>query len=151
MKTLSDQIKIMGTGVAMLFALLVIAFLIGCAGSGGGGDSASGGAPHIPDNTPHDYNAVASALTNTALPHPVTMHQVCDFGFPTVRDDTSNMVLSDATGIQGGMGCLGAKNYSVDVTNTGTDIVYFVLIIDGVNQPQVIVQPGTTYSFQRGF
>lgn len=157
MKNLTDQIKIMSTGVLMLFALMLIALLIGCGGSGGGGDSASGGgAPHVPDNTPHEYGAVVAALTNTANPHPVTMHQVCDFGLPTLRDNTVNFVLSDATGLQGGMGCGGAPdpgavNYTLEVQNTGTDVVYFVLSIDGVQQPQVIIQPGTTYTIQRGF
>lgn len=133
------------TLVSLAFALVLTA----CGGSGGGG--AAGGGGHVPDTTPHDYSALAAALTNTADPHPVTLHQVCDFGYPDVRDETSNVVLSDANGIQSGIGCDDASNYTFEATNTGTDVVYIVITIDGVQQPQEVVQPGTTYTFQRGF
>ena len=135
---------------ALIMGLILIAifFLSGCGGSGGGGSSAPS---HVVDSTPHDYLATAYALTNTALPHPFTLHQVCNFGLAGVRDETSNVVLSDANGTSSGIGCNAAANYTFEGANTGTDVVYLVISIDGALQPQEIIQPGTTYTFQRGF
>lgn len=132
-----------------LILILMTLGLAACSSGGGGGGNGGGGG-HIPDNTPHDYAVTVSALTNTNQPHPVDLHQVCDFGYPEVRDEVSSIVLQDPN-IVTGVGCTAAKNYLFEVDNVGTDVVYVVVQVDGVNLPQEEIQPGETFTFQRGY
>lgn len=136
--------------LTLILALLLTLLLTACGGSGGGAAGGSGGSGHIPDTTPHDYSITASALTNTALPHPVDLHQLCDFGYMDVRDESVSLVLQDPA-VTGGIGCAAASNVVFEVDNTGTDSVYVAVYVDGVLQPVVQVLPGTTYTFTRGY
>lgn len=140
----------MKEGYPMQFLIFIfILFLAACGGKSGGGSSATNPV-HIPDTTPHTYTAVFAALSNDTLEHYGTMHLLCDFGYSDVRDMTNDFVLVWPQ-YKGGMGCADASNYSLTAENTGDLELYLATTIDGVNQPDVIVAPHTTYTFSRGY
>lgn len=126
------------------FAMLTTA----CGGSGGGGNG--GGVGHVPDTSEHDYSVIVAALTNTNQPHAVDLHQVCDFGYSDVRDESASFVLQDPS-ISTGVGCDDAQNYIFEVVNNSTDSVYVVVTVDGIDQPQEEVLAGETFTFTRGY
>ena len=129
-----------------LIVALMLLVLTACGGSGGGG----GGSTHVPDNTSHDYTATFYAFTNTTNHYLGTLHQVCVFGFAGFRDESSDFDLI-APSLNGGIGCAAAENYQLEAINTGVEELYLVISIDGIDQPQVIVPAGQTYTFERGF
>lgn len=129
-----------------LIVLISSTMLMACGGSGGG----SGNGAHAVDSTPHDYTAQFAALTNTSMIHTGTLHQVCNFGDPSVRDESTMLTLQDPS-ITGGIGCAAAKNYTMTAENTGTQDLYLSISVDGVNEPDVLVAAGATYTFQRGY
>lgn len=131
------------------FLIPLFLVLSACGGSGGGAGSPSG-APHIPDTTPHDYTAIFAALTNTNLVHTGTIRQECAVGYPGFRDETVNLVLVQPT-LTGGVGCSAAENIIVTATNTGGEDLYLAISVDGVWLPDVLVLPGQTYTFERGY
>lgn len=140
--------------IFILLAVFLLGVLSGCgSGSGGGGSSGGSGggsSPHVPDTTPHDYTIAFYMLTDTSQVHTGTLRQICDNGYPQFRDEIVDYTFQNANN-SGGMGCAGARNVILTAQNTGAYELYVVISIDGVNQPQQILQPGQTLNFTRGY
>lgn len=133
-----------------LILLLPMALVLAACGSGGGSAAGGGGGGNKPDATPHDYTILFAALTNTNQLHTGDLHQTCAVGYAGFRDDTASFTLQDPN-LSGGIGCGSAENVIFEATNTGTLELYVSISVDGVNLPDVIVQPGDTYTFTRGY
>lgn len=134
--------------------LIAISFLAlaACGGAGGGADKS---APHIPDSTPHVYEAAFFPVDNDTLVHTGHLHQICYESNGGFRDVSSDITLTTAFG--GGVGCgdgggfPNAVKLDLVATNTGTLSVYLVIRIDYVQQPTITLAPAEAYTLQRGY
>lgn len=136
----------------ILIAMTILVTACGKSGSG------SNGVAHVVDSTPHSYVADVYNLEDSAThTRPVEIHEVCDFGLPTLVDVTSNLNIINPGG--GGISCGElASNYTVDITNTGDGNLYLFVTIDGtrltdaeLGYVNAILPAGETFHYQRGF
>ena len=149
-----------------LIGSIALILLTACGGKGGG---AAAPVAHVPDTTPHAYQYLVSDVYSggDGVPNPVDIHQVCDFNLPGLIDNNSLVYFADPSGnypggisasTQGGGACgKEVSNYTVTFTNNGIDKLAVIIQVDGavvtpdINGATHVLQPGETYTFQRGF